>query len=158
MQAKSKLVWSDSNLGSTTRHFANLGTNPADGASLNKARNHAKMKNVITGKKIWSSLTAEFQIEIMGKEDEFTIGKADDYDGPMLWDFIQRRVKPSTKVGVTKLKEDIENKTLTSFGNDVTKYNTWFEDTRRAIIAEEGEGYNEYTCMLFKAYKTSTNE
>ena len=99
-----------------------------------------------------------FQIEIMGKEDEFTIGKADDYDGPMLWDFIRRRVKPSTKVGASKLKEDIENKTLAFFGNNVANYNTWFEDTRRAIIAEEGEGYNEYTRMLFKAYRTSTNE
>ena len=61
-------------------------------------------------------------------------------------------------MGASRLKEDIESKALTSFGNDVAKYNTWFEDTRRAIIAEEGEGYNEYTRMLFKAYETSTNE
>ena len=93
----------------------------------------------------------------MGKEYEFTVGKSDNYDGPMLWDFIRRRVKPSTKVGASKLKEEIESKKLTVFNNDVAKYNTWFEDTRRAIIAEEGEGYNEYTRMLFKAYKSSTN-
>ena len=61
------------------------------------------------------------------------------------------------KVGASKLKEEIKSKTLTSFINNVAKYNTWFEDTRRAIIAEEGEGYNEYTRMLFKVYKTSTN-
>ena len=155
--AKSELVWSSSDMTSTSKYFAKFDANPTDDATLNAARNRAKMKHVIMGKKIWSSLTAEFQIEIMGKEDEFTVGKSDDYDGPMLWDFIRRRVKPSTKVGASKLKEEIESKKLTAFNNDVAKYNTWFEDTRRAIIAEEGEGYNEYTRMLFKAYKSSTN-
>ena len=52
------------------------------------------MKHVIMGKKIWDSLTAEFQIEIMGKQDEFTIDGSEDYDGPMLWDFIKERVNP----------------------------------------------------------------
>ena len=61
------------------------------------------------------------------------------------------------KWGASKLKEEIESKTSTSFRNNVAKHNTWFGDTRRAIIAKEGEGYNEYTRMLFKAYKTSTN-
>ena len=88
VKVKSELVWSDSDFASTPRHFVNRSTNPSDDASLVAARDHARMKHVIMGKKIWNSLTAEFQIEIMGKEDEFTIDGSDDYDGPMLWDFI----------------------------------------------------------------------
>ena len=37
------------------------------------------------------------------------------------------------------------------------KFNTWFEDTRRAIIAKEGPRYNEYTMMLFQAYIQCNN-
>ena len=66
-----------------------------------------KMKHVIMGKKIWASLTAEFQIEILGSEHEFTIDASDNYNGPILWNFICRRVKPSTKSGASKLKEEI---------------------------------------------------
>ena len=51
----------------------------------------------------------------------------------------------------------IETTKLVDFKCDVTKFNTWFEDMMASIIAEEGEGYNEYTRMLFKAYKASTN-
>ena len=60
----------------------------------------------------------------MGSKDLFTIDDSDDYDGPMLWDFIHRRVNPSTKVGAAKLKEMIEGKDLSAFGHDVSKYNT----------------------------------
>ena len=97
VRAKSELVWSTTDYATTTKYFGKLDPTITDDDSLNKARNQAKIKHVIMGKKIWSSLTAEFQIEIMGKEDEFTIKGSDDYDGPMLWDFIKRRVKPSTK-------------------------------------------------------------
>ena len=62
----------------------------------------------------------------------------------MLWDYIRRRIKPSTRVGASKLKRDIEKKEVRDFGNDVSKYNMWFEDAKRSIIGEEGEGYNEY--------------
>ena len=75
----------------------------------------------------------------------------------MLWEFIRHRVKPSTKVGAAKLKGSIKKAKLTDFGDDVTKFNSWFEDTRFSIIAEEGEGYNEYTRMLFQAYLACNN-
>ena len=142
----SSMVWSDSKFETTTpAYFQKFDVPPTDNVTLKAARNHTKMKHVIMGNKIWSSLTAKFQTEIMGKDSEFTINKSDDYNGPILWDFTRRRVNPSTKVGASKLKDDIEGKTLTSVGTNVTKYNTWFEDTRRAIIAEEVEEYNEYT-------------
>ena len=78
-----------------------------------------------------------------------------EYDGVLLWDFLRRTIKPSTKVGASKLKADIEKCVLSTHENNVTKFNSWFEDTRLEIIAEEGEGYNEYLRQLFRAYLTS---
>ena len=75
----------------------------------------------------------------------------------MIWYFIHRRINPSTKVGVSKLKEDIESKVFNYFGDDILKLNTWFEDTMNVIIAAEAEGYNKYIRMLFKTYRKFGN-
>ena len=44
--------------------------------------------------------------------------------------------------------------TLAEFGNNVVKFNTWFEDTMTEIINDEGEGYNKYHRQLFRVYLT----
>ena len=108
------------------------------------------------GQKIWSSFKSKFQIEILGNNSEYKIGE--EYDGPMLWDYIRRRIKTSTWVRASKLKGDIEKKEVRDFGNGVSKYNTWFEDTRRSIICKEGEGYNKYLRQLFRAYLNCENK
>ena len=47
----------------------------------------------------------------------------------------------------------IEAAKLSEFSDDVVKFNTWFDDTRKNIIKEEGTGrYNEYLRSLFKTY------
>jgi len=57
------------------------------------------------------------------------------------------------------LKDDIESTTPAKFDNDIIRYNTWFEDTREAIIEEEeGLGYNEYLRSLFRAYLTCNED
>ena len=103
-------------------------------------------------------MESKFQVEILGKEEEYTAKGTDEIDGPMLWDFIKRRVKPSTKVGAAKLKGKIEKAKLSDHNGNVIEFNTWFEDTRKSIIAEEGTGYNEYTRILFQCYLHSDNE
>ena len=158
VKRKAELVWATTDHGTDTpRYFKSFDSVPTDDASLNKERNRMRMKHVILGKKTWASLDSKFQVEILGKENEYSIKGSDELDGPMLWDFIKRRVKPSTKVGAAKLKGKIEKAKLSDHNDDVIKFNTWFEDTRLAIIAEEGEGYNEYTRMLFQAYLCSNN-
>ena len=139
---KSELVWEDTTFVNISRYFKIFGTNPTDDDTLNVERKNMKLTYVIMGKKIWSSLKSEFQIEILGNNNEYKIGE--EYDKPILWDYIRRRIKPSTRVGTSKLKGDIEKKEMRDFGNDVSKFNTWLEDTRRSIIGEEGEGYNKY--------------
>ena len=105
--------------------------------------------------KLWNSLTSSFQLDIIGGREEF--GKANETDGVLLWDFIRRRVNPSTTVSASKLKDEIETRTLAEFDHAVIKYITWFSDTCENIVRKEGDGYNEYLRSLFRAYRTSNN-
>ena len=100
--------------------------------------------------KLWESLSSNFKIEISGSKAEYQCCKEN--DGPLLWDFIRRRINPTTTVGASKLKDDIEGTKVSAFDNDIVKYNTWFDDTRELIIKEEGDGYNEYLRSMFRAY------
>ena len=153
---KSELVWATTTHGvNTPQYFKQLAIAPTNDAELTKARNMMQMKHIIMGKKIWDSLTSKFQIDIIGSEHKYTL--EEEIDGPMLWCFIKRYCKPSTKVGAAKLKGMIEKAKMSDHKGDVKAFNTWFESTRDAIIAEEGKGYNEYTRMLFQAYLTSSN-
>ena len=147
------LVWEDTSFGADTpKYFKAFGTAPTDTAELNKLRNARKLKHVMLGHQLWNSLSSAFKVEIIGSKKEFQKGQ--EYDGVLLWDFIRRRINPNTTVGASRLKDEIETTTPTVFDNDIIKYNTWFEDTRSAIIKEEGKGYNEYLRSLFRAYLT----
>ena len=151
------LVWSNSSYGNNTpRYFQEFQTNPTNGAELETLRNRRRLKHVIMGAKIWNSLTSEFQIDIQGRKTEYQRGQ--EQDGPLLWDFIRRHVKPTTTVGASKLKDEIESKTVADFGFNVIDYNSWFQDTREEITKEEGEGYNEYLRSLFKGYLAAKND
>ena len=97
-----------------------------------------------------------FQIDIQGSRAEFQ--RERECDGVLLWDFIRRRVNPSTSVGASRLKEKLENTTLKDLDHDVIRYNTWFEDMRDGINKEEGEGYSEYLRVMFRAYMSSSNQ
>ena len=157
VKSKSNLVWASTAHGADTpKYFARFTTAATDDATLDAERNKMRLKHVMMGKKIWDSLSSEFQIDIMGSSGEFKY--QGEYDGPTLWYFIRARVKPSTKVGASKLKERIEKKELRDFDDDVTKFNTWFTDTRTSIRREEGEGYNEYLRQLFRAYLGCDND
>ena len=145
------LVWSQSNLGDTSKFFDVFDVPPTSTVELEVLRNKRKLKHVMLGTKLWASLTSDFNIEIQGDQEEYKHGH--EYDGPKLWDYIRRRVNPTTTAGASKLKDMIESARLSDFSNNVIKFNTWFDDTRKSIIKEEGEGrYNEYLRSLFKTY------
>ena len=129
---------------------ARFGTAPTNNATLNTTHNGVKLKHAMMGTKLWNSLNSKFQIESMGSNEGFKMGG--EYDGPMLRNYIRLRVKLSTKVGVLKIKEEFEKKELRDFGDDVTKFNTWFADTIISIISKEGEGCNKYLRQIFRAY------
>ena len=93
------------------------------------------------GKYIWASLTSLYKIELAGKVAEFK--KSGECDGVLLWELIQESDNPTTTVGASNYKGEIEIKDLATFDNDVDKFNTWFEDTRANIIKEEGIWYNK---------------
>ena len=85
---KSELLWVNIFYGvDTPKYFDMFGTVPTNDVTLNAKRNRMKIKYIL-GKNIWASLESAFHIEILGKDNEFTIGKAEEYDRPLLWDFI----------------------------------------------------------------------
>jgi hypothetical protein len=156
LNAYSDLVWSRSSLGDTTQFFDIFNSPPTSTTELEAVRNKRKLKHVMLGTKLWASLTSDFKIEIQGDQEQFKHGQ--EYDGPKLWDYIRRRVNPTTTVGASRLKDLIESAKLSDFSNDVIKFNTWFDDTRTSIIKEDGEGrYNEYLRSLFKTYLGCAN-
>ena len=76
-----------------------------------------------------------------------------EYDGVLIWDYLRRSIKPSTRVGASKLKGEIENITIDKFNNDLSKFDTWFKDTKAEV-----KGYNDNLCQLFCIYLTSKQE
>ena len=95
---------------------------------------------------IWDSLTSDFQLEIIGDEEDFN--RVEEYDGVDLWHYIlnqSNQSNPSTTTGASTFKDEIESKKMANFGDDVKAYHTWIADTRTSIIKGEGERlYNEY--------------
>ena len=151
LTAYCNLVWSQSNLGDTSKFFDVFDVPPTSTVELEALRNKRKLKHVMLGTKLWASLTSDFKIEIQGDQEEYKHGH--EYDGPKLWDYIRRHVSPTTTVGASKLRDMIKSTRLSDFSNNVIKFNTWFDDTRKSIIKEEGKGrYNEYLRSLFKTY------
>ena len=151
------MVWADTPFGvDTPEYFSAFSTAPTNTTELNTLRNQRKQKHVMLGKKIWNSLSSNYKIEISGHKSEFT--RLNEIDGCLLWDFIRRRTNPTTTVGASKLKDEIEGTKLDQFNQNVIKYNTWFVDTRQDIIKEEGKGYNEYLRSMFRAYLSSNNK
>ena len=140
----------------TLKHFMQFDSIPANDTEFNLARHRRRLKHVMMGQCLWNSLSLAFQIDLIPHKQEFK--RNQEYNGPLLWDHICCRVKSSTTVGASKLKDDLERKTIKDFGNDVTKYNSWFIDTRAQIVRAEGDGYSESLRSLFRAYKTSPNE
>ena len=74
------------------------------------------------GHQLCNSISSAFKVEIIGSKKEFSRGQ--EYDGVLLWDFIRRRINPTTTVGASKLKDEIESHTPAMFDNDIIKYNT----------------------------------
>ena len=81
-KAQADLIWSESDLANTEIFFQIFATPPANDAALNKARNATEFKHAMAGANIWNSLTSDFQIELLGEEDEFARGN--EYDGMQL--------------------------------------------------------------------------
>jgi len=107
---------------------------------------------------IWDSLTSDFQLEIIGDEEDFN--RVEEYDGVDLWHYIlnqSNQSNPSTTTGASTFKDEIESKKMANFGDDVKAYHTWIADTRTSIIKGEGL-YNEYVRSMFRTCLTVDNE
>ena len=88
-------------------------TKPTTTAELIAIHNQLNLKHVILGAMVWDSLTATYQLDLIGNDDVFKVG--DKFNGVKLWYFIKTSVNPSTAIGVSTLKDLIEEKKLSDF-------------------------------------------
>ena len=109
----SDLVWSDASIGDTTKLFDIFETPPASTAELITLSNKRRLKHVMLGNKLWNSLSPNFKLELAVNEAAFKVRR--EYDGPLLWDHIRRRVNPTTTVGASRFKEQLETITLSEY-------------------------------------------
>ena len=112
--------------------------------------------HVMAGKKIQTSFTDAFQLEITG--DLKTFSRNGHIDGALLFSFFCSCTNPTTVIENSNLKDEIEGAVMKTFDQDVKKFHTWFKDKRKAIIKSEkgDDSYKEYIRCLFKTYKTSS--
>eukprot|EP00957_Ditylum_brightwellii_P101984 7773266-Ditylum_brightwellii.AAC.1 len=80
-------------------------------------RNQRKLRQVMFGKMLWSSIALKYQLELLTEESLFK--REGNHNGLLLWHHIMERVNPSTKVTVANLKDEIEGATLDNFGHDI---------------------------------------
>lgn len=67
--------------------------------------------------------------------------RSGEYDGVFLLGFIQHRVNPTTMVGASNYKVEIEKATLADHKKNIATFNTWFDDTQtKIIIKRKGRG------------------
>ena len=99
-----------------------------------------------------------FQLEILPQANRFK--REGEFDGLELLHHFRKHVNPSTAVGASILKGEIETENFKAFGQDLKKYHTWIEDCKTQIDGGEGEGnYMDYYYRCkFKTYKTCTNK
>ena len=73
----------------------------------------------------------------------------------MLW-FILKKVNSTTQVGISNLKDEIEQVTLWKISNNffviLDRIQKNLED-----IKDRGSPHNDYLCRIFRALVTSTN-
>jgi len=154
------LVWANTDHASTPRYFRTFTAPtvaPTDDATLNDARNQRKLRHVMMGNKIWSSLKSKYQLEILPNVDEFKY--QGEFDGVKLLQHMRDHVNPSTTIGSANMKDEVESKNLSKFGQNIGQYHTWLLDAKARIERDEGKGkYNEYLRSMFKTYETCNNK
>ena len=95
---------------------------------------------------------------LKNKSSKFTwSGHGDEeMDGrTILWVLFQT-CNPSTRVGVSELKEDIRGATSSKFGHDIQKL-TDFVGSKYRKIREKGQTHDDIILDLFNAFKTVPN-
>ncbi len=79
------------------------------------------------------------------------------YDGVLMLQFIMDIINPSTKVGVSGLKDQLRNAKLSNHQNNVASLTEHMENTYQEIISR-GSTHEDYTKDLFDALGSGKND
>ena len=119
---------------------------------------YRRVRSRMIAKRIIGYLKLSDWEHLKNKSSKFTwSGHGDEeMDGPtILWVLLQT-CNPSTRVGVSELKEDIRGATSAKFGHDIQKL-TDFVSSKYREIREKGQTHEDIILDLFNAFKTVPN-
>ena len=124
VEARYAAVWSVKDLVHTESKnlFVRTTSKPGDILAIDSLRKRYKLKHAMLGLMIWDSLTSDFQLDIIGNEEDFNRGE--EYDGVAVCHYTRNQSNPSTTTGASAFKDDIESKKIADFGDDTKAYHT----------------------------------
>ena len=80
----------------------------------------------------------------------------EEMDGPTILWILMQTYNPSTRVGVSELKEELRSATSAKFGHDIQKL-TDFMSSKYRKIKEKGQRHEDMILDVFNAFKTVPN-
>ena len=121
---------------------------------------YARVKINMIGQRIWNSLSQQAQTSLqthMKKVLWKTASGEDFYDGPTMLQIIIKAINPSTRVGVTTLKDQLRAITLPGHNHNVSEM---FSHQTRIYneILQRGGTHDDIMYDTFKALGTTTND
>ena len=78
-------------------------------------------------------------------------------DGPTILWILMQTCNPSTRVGVSELKEELRSATSAKFNHDIQKL-TDFMSSKYREIKDKGQTHEDIILDVFKVFKTVPNQ
>jgi hypothetical protein len=121
---------------------------------------YQRVRAGLIGLKIINSLTTTALSNLEADKKKYTWIDSDGnvfYDGAVILQLIMQHIHPSTRVGLSDLKEKLKNASLNSFNNNVRDMLQHMKSTYDEII-DSGGSHEDYILDLFRALLSAKND
>ena len=117
-----------------------------------------RVRSRMIAKRIIGYLKLSDWEHLKNKASKYTwSGQGDEeIDGPTVLWILMQKCNPSTRVGVSELKEELRSATSSKFNHDIQKL-TDFMSSKYREIREKGQTHEDIILDLFNAFKTVPN-
>jgi hypothetical protein len=121
---------------------------------------YARVRANMIGMRIFNSLSEESKKSLRSKSELWKWISTDGeefYDGVTMLQILVTKVKPSTRVGLTDLKDKIRSAKLTNFSDNVADMLDHMNETYLEILKSSGS-HEDFLMDIFNALLTSKND
>ena len=119
---------------------------------------YRRVRSRMIAKRIIGYLKLSDWENLKNKSSKYTWAGQDDeeMDGPTILWILMQTCNPSTRVGVSELKEELRSATSAKFNHDIQKL-TDFMSSKYREIKEKGQKHEDIILDVFNAFKTVPN-